>query len=233
MGPVIIAHRTCPRDAPENSLAGIRAAALAGADAVEVDVRRSADGVPMLLHDRRLLRTTGRLGRIDRMHADRLLRLQLRGGGTMPTFAAALAALGPSMSIAIDVKDGGAADAVIGEIRNQHLQERSLFWSQHEQAVERAVRSAPELEVSLLRDTRTVEQTAAFLADAARLGARGISAHWSQVSPDLAERCRERDLRLYAWCKTRSIDLVKLALLDGLVTDWPAVARSSIDSSAR
>jgi glycerophosphoryl diester phosphodiesterase len=230
---MIIAHRTCPRDAPENSLAGIRAAALAGADAVEVDVRRSGDGVPMLLHDCRLLRTAGRLGRVDRMEADRLVRMRLRGGGTIPTFAAALAALGPTLRIAIDVKDGGAGDAVISEIRNQQLQDRSLFWSQHEEAVRRAVGSAPELEVALLRDTRTAEQTAAFLADAVRLRAHGISAHWSQVSPDLAGRCRERDLRLYAWCKTRSIDLGKLALLDGLVTDWPAIARSSIDPTLR
>lgn len=228
---MIIAHRTCPRDAPENSLAGIRAAALAGADAVEVDVRRSADGVPMLLHDRRLLRTTGRLGRVDRTPSVDLVRLRLRGGGSLPTFAAALAELGPTMRIAIDVKDGGAADAVIDEIRNQHLQGRSLFWSQHEQAVERAVRSAPELEVSLLRDTRTVEQTAAFLADAVRLDVQGISAHWSQVTPELADRCRARSIRLYAWCKTRAIDPYKIVLLDGLVTDWPAPARAVVAAS--
>jgi glycerophosphoryl diester phosphodiesterase len=230
---MIIAHRTCPRDEPENSLAGIRAAVRAGADAVEVDVRRSRDGVPMLLHDRRLLRTTGRLGRIDQVSAERLVQLRLRGGGTLPGLADALAALGPTTSIAIDVKDGGAADAVISEIRNQHVEARSLFWSQHEEAVHRAVTTAPELEVSLLRDTRNPEQTARFLADAVRLGARGISAHWSQVSPELVERCRERRLRLYAWCKTRSIDPVKVGLLDGLVTDWPALARAMAVSSTR
>lgn len=230
MGPMIIAHRTCPRDAPENSLAGIRAAALAGADAVEVDVRRSADGVPMLLHDRRLLRTTGRLGSVDRTPADDLVRLRLRGGGSLPTFADALAALGTTMRIAIDVKDGGAADAVVSEIRNQGADDRSLFWSQHEEAVHRAVTTAPELEVSLLRDTRSVEQTAGFLADAVRLGARGISAHWSQVTPELAERCHERGIRLYAWCKTRSIDPRTVVLLDGLVTDWPVPARVVVES---
>ena len=179
---MIIAHRTCPRDEPENSLAGIRATLRAGADAVEVDVRRSRDGVPMLLHDQRLLRTTGHLGRVDRAGAERLHRLRLRGGGTLPTFADALAALGPTMQIAIDVKDGGAADAVVREVRNQGLASRSLFWSQHEEAVRRAVDTAPELEVSLLRDTRNDEQTERLLTDAVRLGARGVSAHWSQVS---------------------------------------------------
>ncbi len=44
MAAVIIAHRTCPRHAPENSLAGIRKAAELGADAVEIAVQRTLDG---------------------------------------------------------------------------------------------------------------------------------------------------------------------------------------------
>ncbi len=60
MPPVIIAHRTSPRDAPENSLAGIARSAELGADYVEIDVRLTRDGVPVMLHDALLLRTTGR-----------------------------------------------------------------------------------------------------------------------------------------------------------------------------
>ena len=56
MPPVIIAHRTSPRDAPENSLAGIRRSAELEADYVEIDVRLTRDGVPVMLHDALLLR---------------------------------------------------------------------------------------------------------------------------------------------------------------------------------
>ncbi len=56
MKTLVIAHRTGPRDAPENSLAGITAAAGLGADVVELDARRSRDGVAVLLHDPMLLR---------------------------------------------------------------------------------------------------------------------------------------------------------------------------------
>ncbi|MDH3707216.1 MAG: glycerophosphodiester phosphodiesterase, partial [Acidimicrobiia bacterium] len=45
--PTVIAHRTCPLDGPENSLAGIATARELGADLVEIDVRRTADGVPV------------------------------------------------------------------------------------------------------------------------------------------------------------------------------------------
>jgi glycerophosphoryl diester phosphodiesterase len=199
-----------------------------GADAVEVDVRRSADGAPVLLHDRRLLRTTGRVTSVSALPVAELRRVRLRGGGTVPTLAEALSALGPTMRIAIDVKDPGAGPAVIADVRNQGLEERVLFWSQHEEAVRACAKGAQELEASLLRDTRTPDQLARLLADAEHFGARGISAHWSQVSPGLAEECSRRGLSLYAWCKRERIEADKLAVLHGVVTDWPVIARSAV-----
>ena len=228
MQPIVIAHRTCPRDAPENSLAGIAIAAALGADAVEVDVRRSADGIPVLLHDRRLYRTTRRLASVAAVPQADLGRIRLRGGGTIPTLSEALCALGPTMRIAIDVKDPGAGPAVVEAVRAHGLDDRVLFWSQHEEAVRACSNGAPELEISLLRDTRTPDQLERLLMDAERFGARGISAHWSQVSPGLAEACSLRGLSLYAWCKRERIEPEKLAVLTGVVTDWPGAARAAV-----
>lgn len=58
-GPRIIGHRGESTDYPENTLAALQAAIEAGADGVELDVRFTADEVPVLLHDRDLLRVTG------------------------------------------------------------------------------------------------------------------------------------------------------------------------------
>src|SRR3990170_7703653 len=59
MSILIIAHRACPQHAPENSIEGIRRAAELGAGGVEVDVQRTLDGVPVLMHDWTLGRTAG------------------------------------------------------------------------------------------------------------------------------------------------------------------------------
>src|SRR3990172_2274516 len=59
MSVLIIAHRACPQHAPENSIEGIRRAAELGAGGVEVDVQRTLDGVPVLMHDWTLGRTAG------------------------------------------------------------------------------------------------------------------------------------------------------------------------------
>lgn len=74
--PRVVGHRGAAALAPENTLASIRAAAETGVDWVEVDAKLARDGVPVLMHDDTLDRTTnatgpaaaltsGALGRLD------------------------------------------------------------------------------------------------------------------------------------------------------------------------
>lgn len=65
--PRIIAHRCGGSLAPENSLAGLAIAARLGCRAVEFDVMLTADGVPILIHDETLERTTTGVGRVAEM----------------------------------------------------------------------------------------------------------------------------------------------------------------------
>ncbi|HEX6434369.1 MAG TPA: glycerophosphodiester phosphodiesterase family protein, partial [Gemmatimonadales bacterium] len=58
----IIAHRGASGSAPENTMAAFTLAIEQGADAIELDVRLTADGVPVVLHDTALDRTTNRSG---------------------------------------------------------------------------------------------------------------------------------------------------------------------------
>lgn len=64
--PPVIGHRGAKAHAPENTLAGLRTAAAQGAPWVEVDVMLSRDGVPILMHDDTLNRTTSGRGPVDR-----------------------------------------------------------------------------------------------------------------------------------------------------------------------
>ncbi|PRY14027.1 glycerophosphodiester phosphodiesterase [Kineococcus rhizosphaerae] len=62
--PLVIAHRGYSAAAPENTLAAFEAALRAGADLLELDVRLDADGVPVVLHDATLDRTTDAPGAV-------------------------------------------------------------------------------------------------------------------------------------------------------------------------
>ena len=56
--PLVIAHRGASMLAPENTLSAARKAEALGADGLEVDIRISLDGIPFLMHDYGLERTT-------------------------------------------------------------------------------------------------------------------------------------------------------------------------------
>src|SRR5688572_21264861 len=61
---VVIAHRGASALAPENTLAAFRLALAQGAPAVECDVHLSADGVPVVIHDATVDRTTDGTGEV-------------------------------------------------------------------------------------------------------------------------------------------------------------------------
>jgi glycerophosphoryl diester phosphodiesterase len=73
--PCVIGHRGAAGSAPENTLASLRQAHAEGAGMVEIDVRLSADGVPVLLHDATLDRTTSATGSAMRWTAQAMGRL--------------------------------------------------------------------------------------------------------------------------------------------------------------
>jgi len=73
--PLVIAHRGAAADAPENTLAAFELALAQGADAIEFDVHLSADGVPVVIHDMRLDRTTSGKGLLRKHTLAALRRL--------------------------------------------------------------------------------------------------------------------------------------------------------------
>ena len=88
----IIAHRGFMRRFPENTLVAVKGAFDNGADAVEVDIRLSADGVPVVMHDETVDRTTNGHGAVNALHAAAMATLDAcaRWAGTQPPCAVPL-----------------------------------------------------------------------------------------------------------------------------------------------
>jgi glycerophosphoryl diester phosphodiesterase len=221
---LVVAHRTGPRDARENSLTGISIASGLGADVVEVDARRSRDGVAMLLHDPLLLRVQHLPLHVRWLRSEQLARVGI------PTLAEALeTAREAGVRLAVDTKDAGAADAVLSAVRDAGAAEQVLLWSQHMPVVRTYVRALPDAEVALLRDTFEPVTHDRLLADAAAIGARAVSAHQDVVTPAFIGAAAERGLAVYCWYQQLEVQQARLAEvaeagLTGVVTDWPADA---------
>jgi glycerophosphoryl diester phosphodiesterase len=199
MATLVVAHRTLPRDRPENSLAGIRYAAEVGADVVEVDARRARDGVPVLLHDPLLARTTGVPLPVRSVPSSFVARLSLRRGRGehVPTLAAALEALAPAQMMAIDTKDPGAAPAVLDVVIAAGALDRVLLWSQHEPAVRHYATNAPTAPVALLRDARDADGVERMLRDAVAFGAGAVSVHETVGTPEFVESAHARGIDVF------------------------------------
>jgi len=102
--PLVIAHRGDWSNAPENSCAAIRSAQ--AFDMVEIDVQLSEDGVPVVVHDPTLARTTVRSDAVKALKAADLTKLHLEGSGeTLPHLSDALAVGGDGLLFDIDVKN--------------------------------------------------------------------------------------------------------------------------------
>lgn len=126
--PRIIAHRGGGALAPENTLTGLRLAARLGCHGVEFDVMLSADGVPILMHDETLERTTDGCGPVaqERFATLRELDAGIRHGAAfrgerIPTLDEALALcaeLGLWANVEIKPSAGRAAEtgAVVGRM---------------------------------------------------------------------------------------------------------------------
>ncbi len=84
--PIIIAHRGFSDEAPENSRAAFQKAIDAKCDMIELDVRLSADNVPVVFHDRRLHRTSDGNGLINQKHSRQLTEID-NGSWFSPKFS--------------------------------------------------------------------------------------------------------------------------------------------------
>lgn len=229
--PLIIAHRTSPAYAPENSLAGIRVSLEQGADGVEVDLRCSLDSEPFLMHDNTMRRTTGWPLPIE-LTPSRLVRQQTLEGSLAPppTLPEALDALPERCLVAIDVKTPWAVLSMVPEIKRRGIERRTLVWCASARVASWVLRRLPGCEVAYYKDYAAGPDNIAFIERARRLGVGAVSLDWRGIDATVVSAAHEAGLKVYSWHKEWTITEEKLASgLDGLITDYPARARAILE----
>ncbi|GAB2759409.1 glycerophosphodiester phosphodiesterase [Streptomyces bullii] len=188
-----VAHRGDPYRARENTVASLRSALARGADAVEVDVRLTRDGVPVLLHDT----TLKRLWELDRP----LLALsweEVRGltGGGVPTLADALTAT-DGHRVMLDLPgtpDVRAARRIVDVVRECGARDRVYYCAGAPAML--AVRAAdPAAEIALTWTTLAPPRP--VLLETIR--PRWLNYRFGLVSRALADRVHGGGYLLSAW----------------------------------
>ncbi|MCB2188016.1 MAG: glycerophosphodiester phosphodiesterase family protein [Deltaproteobacteria bacterium] len=206
----LVAHRGLTQAAPENSLAALAAAWQAGLAGAEVDVRTSADGVLLLLHDATLERTTTGAGAVKEKSWADLAGLRLKNGSGetgregLPRLAEVLAWAGrhPGFRLFLDLKDC-EPQAVGRLVRQSSLGQRvDLYVGGTERAAWIRVIKAldPRLRVSLdLGWWWRVEGVAAFAVQGTGVDAL-VAASWQFPARGLGEaRQAGAEVQVYLW----------------------------------
>ena len=148
----IIAHRGASASAPENTIEAFTLAVEHGAEAFEFDVRITSDGVPVVVNDATLERTTGEFGVISALtltevqRANAGARFSVDHGNTfpwretgvsVPTLEAVLRQF-PDVPCIIELKDAAAADPTRALVRSLGAGERCVLMSFDPRALDSA-----------------------------------------------------------------------------------------------
>jgi glycerophosphoryl diester phosphodiesterase len=243
--PLWIAHRGAGKLAPENTLAAFRLGAGYGYRAFECDVKLSADGVPFLLHDATLERTTDGTGVAGTLAWSELSQLDAGGwlarqwaGEPLPTLRA-LAAFVRRNAMWVDVElkptpgtelaTGSAVALACRELwQGAAPHERPFFSSFRPEALQGARDAAPEFRRALLLDTLWQ----GWFEVAQALGCEAVITHHPLMDEALVQALHGAGLRALCYTVNDAVQARRLLAIgiDGLITD--AVDRFAPGSAA-
>jgi glycerophosphoryl diester phosphodiesterase len=240
--PLVTSHAACKGHAPENTLAGIEAALRLGADAIEIDVHCTSDGVPVLIHDDAVDRTTDGAGIVHEMTlaAVRALDAGARQfapqfqGQRIPTLAEVLDLTKGAALLQIEIKQPGIEEQVASVVRDADAiascETHSFF-----PKIVRAMRDVePRMAAALLTDGRRVVDWQEFFSFALSLDAQGVSVYHSWATPDRVRQGQLRSLTFMVWTVDDEADMRTMvdAGVDSICSNFPDLVRKAVEAAS-
>ncbi len=251
--PQVVAHRGSSHDNPEHTLGAYLAALDQGAEGLECDVRLTADGHLVCVHDRRVDRVSTGRGVVSTMELAQLDELdfaswknpwvdlddeapevdeQTRRVLTLERLVQAARDYDQTVDLAIETKHPTRYAGLV-ERRLVDLLD-SVGWAGADSparimsfspvALTRVKKLAPDLEVVLLIDRQYSWQMATSLLGPGWIAGPGIDL--LRENPRLGRRLRKRDRRIHVWTvnTTADLDLCAAAGVEAVITDNPRMA---------
>ena len=244
---LVIGHRGSAGTAPENTLASFQAAADAGADMIELDVRLAADNVLVVHHDMSLRRTTGIGWRVRDVEASEITGLDAGAwfgrrfrGARVPDLEGVLAWRPARLGLNIEVKTGGDprgpsayVEALLGLI--DRIPAAKLLVSSFDDAFLTRLHAAdPRIPLGcLFAPVRDQVRGPAALAHAT--GARVFICSVRQGGRPLVRAAQAAGLAVYVYGITavRQARRCHVLGVNGIITDFPARMRQSLNRTGR
>jgi glycerophosphoryl diester phosphodiesterase len=234
--PKIIAHRGASADAPENTLSSIKRAISLAVDYVEIDVRLSREGVPVIFHDATISRITKvRYGpHVHKMHLHELDKVDAGHhfhpsfkGEPIPTLAEVLELDWGTTGLMIEIKKGhyaaGKIVAAIYEVIRSasRLPQQLLIGSFEPEIIDPLI----ALRIHTIAPTQLIgiAENQAMIEPFIHLGVSHLALWHRIIKPELMQALAEKNVDVWAF----TVDRIKLCSqlislnVKGIITNDP------------
>jgi len=242
--PLVIAHRGASMYAPENTLAAFELAIEMGADAIELDTMLTADGIPIVIHDHSLDRTTDGIGSVSSKTVAELKLLDAGSafdirfaGERIPTLEEVFSAVGKKIMINVELKNyvspfDRLPEIVADLVREKCLTDRILLSSFNPIALLKAKRASSEIRRAALIGTGPK-----FVSGFIKTFTDYYALHQevSLVSKGNIITQHAAGHKVNVWTVNEESVMMELLSMgvDGLITDAPDIAKKVIETRDR
>jgi glycerophosphoryl diester phosphodiesterase len=218
----IIGHRGCNLE-PENTLRAL-AKGMECADFVEVDVRMSKDGVPMIIHDRTLERTTNGKGLVKELTLEQLKELDAGKGEKIPILKEVLD-LVKDRGLLVEIKEAGSEGKICDMIKESGITNIMLV-SFSPVSLRNARKLMSGIKTGIIY-SRAVENPVRL---ALGIKANVLLPKYELASRELTESAHRYNLMVFPWTLNTEQEIKRAVDIgvDGFASDNPCFAKQSL-----
>ncbi len=219
-----VAHRGASAERPENTMPAFELAIAQGADVIECDVRRTADGALLLMHDATVDRTTSGTGALREMTAAQARELDAGQGERIPELADVLRLARGRVRVNVDLKEADIVDDAVATVRAAGAEDGVTYISFLPEVWERLDEIAPEAPLIHLVDSAAALASLAMGESGGQKVAAGVGAPSAIVNEGVVERMHRHGYGVFAWTVDDEDEMRRLIACDvnGIVTNRPA-----------
>ncbi|OYT64983.1 hypothetical protein B6U74_04370 [Candidatus Bathyarchaeota archaeon ex4484_205] len=224
---IIVGHRGDILNFPENTIPAFESAISAGVDYVEFDVRKTRDGVLIIMHDENVQRTTDGVGKISEMRYEEVAELDAGSwfdkrfeGLKVPTLEETLRCLKDRCGAYLEIKVDGIEEEVIQILEETKMVKDTLILDGNDVEKLKRVR---KLSPFTPTEFQAISSEEKWIDMALEAGSRVISIHKKLINRDFVEKAHFRCLLVTTWPLVGVNEVLRAVNMgvDHLVTDDP------------
>ncbi len=214
-----IGHRGAAGHVDEDTLESIKKAIELRCSMVEIDARKCESGEIILIHDKKVNRTTNGRGKVRKIPYEDIKKLRTKSGYKIPTLEQAFKLMKGKCKINIEIKDKNSYLEILNLVEKYDLTHDVLISSFKWEVLKKIKKLNPLIKTGLLSKRRIGR-----IKIAQKLGCYSVHPHFStRVTKRFVDRAHKKDLKVIVWAINwlGFIDGLRKIGVDGIISDYP------------